>query len=159
MEVIPPSETEDDDLDAITTMSEPAEGVETTQVPTYRTVRVAIVGDSVRDDEDLNVQTIEMPEPSLTGIDRSHWTRTRVSPASGVTHHCPIIFSDCTIHHDYGDLYAPTVEARLEAALNGAESGGYDLTNLAATGAQPLKFALDLVTFPAHLVLDPYHTP
>ena len=99
-------------------------------------------------DTTVATETTVETEPSLNGLDRSHWARMSTGADSDQTPVQPHYFQD----------WPP-------AALRGAEAeaqppdntvaAGWDRANSLSTVAQPFKFAMDLVLLPVHVYQHP----
>ena len=113
-------------------------------------------------------------EPSLKGIDRSHWSPVTVTPSYGTTVHHPIYFSDINVRNTQIRVEKPQValdsrgadgllltidaydEAALLASLDGPRAGNIsNSTNQWDLLWQPSKFGLDLIFLPVNAVFAP----
>lgn len=122
---------------------------------------VAKTGDEVTD-----------TEPSLKGVDRSHWAKIAVGPADGESQHGLILFKDTatskasadtpqyevTLHldviklpaEDFSRVHrnAAVTEQQLTRALDGHRARNWDTANSMGLVMQPIKMTLDLVSAP-----------
>ncbi len=111
-------------------------------------------------------------EPSLKGLDRSHWAKITVQPADGVTQHGPIIFKDSVVSRgvniapqhevklnldviklpaeDFSRVHrnAAATEQQLTRALDGYRAQNWSAANRMGLVMQPIKMTLDLVSAP-----------
>ena len=93
-------------------------------------------------------EAVTETEPSVTGLDRSHWARIATGPDSAQMVAQPYYFEDL-----------PLEEIRSQGAetqpLDCPDAVGWDKANLYSTFAQPVKFGLDLIMLPVHIFTDP----
>ena len=93
-------------------------------------------------------ETVTEAEPSVTGLDRSHWARIATGPDSAQIAAHPYYFADW-----------PLEEIRSQGAetqpLDCPDAVGWDKANLYSTVAQPVKFGIDLVMLPVRICTDP----
>ena len=125
----------------------------------------AVPDEEVLPTEALDAAMAELPapvsdtEPSLRGLDRSHWPIVRIGPGDGTVRHGPHYLRDCpgmVPAHPLGEGWdEATTEQRLLAAMAGEENGGWCLINLVNAGGQPLAFAAEMVLLPAKAVMAP----
>ncbi len=84
-------------------------------------------------------------EPSVNGVDRSHWATIQTQPDDGSTPYQPHYFTDLPL-----DATPPR-----DSPLDGGDMVAWDPINTQAAFAQPIKVAVDLATLPIKLVQDP----
>ncbi len=106
--------------------------------------------------EEVVVVVIAPDEPSLRGLDRSHWPAVSVAVADGRTPHWP---------HYFSDAVAPTLPPKsdadkpldrpLTAALEGADAAGWSGANLTDMWFQPIGFGLDAVLVAPRQLVQP----
>jgi len=101
-------------------------------------------------------EQVDAIEPSLRGMDRSHWKPIKTSAAYGTVRHRPIYLLDCAIPEDDKPLDLDKPESqKLAAALAGAEASGWNRTNRSSALANPPKFGFDLLTLPIKFIMTP----
>ena len=133
---------------------------QTAEVPTEAPADDAVVTTVPPQDEKVGMyesrEQVDETEPSLRGIDRSHWEPIKTSAAYGTVRHHPIYLRDCRIPDDDQpiDLDQPEGE-KLRAALAGAKASGWSRTNVKSTLANPPKFAFDVLTLPIKFIRTP----
>jgi hypothetical protein len=117
-------------------------------------------------------------QPSLHGLDRSHWPKIRVGPDDGSTPHGPIVFKDVqTIEHpkdaqqplirlDLAEIKLPaedfsrvlenadTNEKQIIDAMKNAKPENWSGANGLEAIVQPLKVTVDLATSPIRHAQD-----
>lgn len=95
-------------------------------------------------------------EPSIVGLDRSHWPKITTGPDRGVTYHNPVYFRDVpTGRDDEQVLDHDMVESRINAALSHSHSDWMKNDNPLDLVAQPVKFGLDLLFIPVNMFKAP----
>lgn len=121
---------------------------------------------------------IEENQPSLRGLDRSHWPKISVGPDDGSTPHGPIVFEDVqTIEHpkdaqqplsrlDLAEIKLPaedfsrvlenadTNEKQIIDAMKNAKPENWSGANGLEALVQPLKVTVDLATSPIRHAQD-----
>lgn len=93
-------------------------------------------------------ETVAETEPSVTGLDRSHWARIATGPDIAQIAAQPYYFEDWPLE----EIRNKGTEAQ---PLDCPDAVGWDMTNLYSTFAQPVKFSLDLVMLPVRICTDP----
>lgn len=112
-------------------------------------VAVELMSEPVADDP-LPAEPVIETEPSLRGLDRSHWVHVTVTAESGDTPVQPHYFEDLPLAATRG---GPEGEQPPDICF----AAGWDRPNAQAVVRQPLKFMLDLVLLPVHILRDPPH--
>lgn len=94
-------------------------------------------------------------QPSLRGLDRSHWATLRIGPASGTTYHGRYYFVDANLRADQEPRISESGGSDFisDLAINEvfdrpSNAGPFDGTNLVGIFVQPMKFMVDLATIP-----------
>lgn len=100
-----------------------------------------------------NVRSIQgNPEPSLNGLDRSHWQTMEVQPISGTVWHRPVYFKNDQIAHGDTRWQAGT---SVEALGTGEAGTLYSTAGAWAVVSEPAEFFIDLVLLPYRMVRTP----
>ena len=92
-------------------------------------------------EQDESADTVTDPDSILN---RESWPVVSIEPVDGATTHRPYYFRDCPIDKTYVDVLGPpTVEQRLNAALEHERAANWSGANLLGGVVQPVKFAAD----------------
>jgi hypothetical protein len=87
-------------------------------------------------------------EPSLNGLDRSHWVRISTSPDRDESRSLPRYFQDVPLAQMRPHNWA-------QGPLAGSEAAGWDRANTLSVVVQPLRFLADVVLLPVHMIQSP----
>ncbi len=147
------------------------------------------IGEEVTSEATRSAQTDTPPletlisetEPSLRGLDRSHWSSTTVvKPVDGSVAHGWLMFKDVSIEgrsttdspqpevkldldvmtlpaEDFSRVHknAVTIEEGLINAIKGTRAQNWSQPNSAHLVVQPVKMSVDLATFPFRHIVKP----
>jgi hypothetical protein len=95
-------------------------------------------------------------QPSLKGLDRSHWPRIRAGVSSGQSRHMPLYFRDCPIErNDPVVHFSDSVDDRMAAALANAQDRGWDQHSAMVLLADTTKFYVDVALAPFRMIFEP----
>jgi hypothetical protein len=96
-------------------------------------------------------------EPSLRGLDRSHWPKLKPRAEVGATYHGPVYYKDYPADRQEPKVnFSDPLEAQLQAALSGTRDHGLiDGHHALQLLSQPVKFGLDTILLPYRMVVTP----
>lgn len=108
-----------------------------------------------------NATPVAESDPSLRGIDRSHWPRITVRPDSGAVTHGPHYFNDVNIGSKRAAVDPESdTDTQLQTAMAGEQAPWPNKDNVIAAPVQIGKFFVDLVALPVRAVVtDPCWRP
>lgn len=95
-------------------------------------------------------------EPSLGGLDRTHWPHVGFGPANGRTIHNPIYFGRVNRGDDQIDvLMAPPGRWRFDEAVHGSRPDNLGAQNLLEAVVAPVRFGANLALLPVAALRQP----